>query len=174
MQRRRPFSLNPMRLANAIDATLGWRAGQLEAVVQDESGGVGGDVSVSEFGEHDDPSDLYAQVCGRCSEQPDHARECVACLANDGEEDVSWVAAYESFDHQQDVVEACEIEWVITVDIGSGFDLVCARSCVEGRDQRRQFDLIGLERRPVEGHHPVNIVWVGAIRRFGRAAILLV
>jgi hypothetical protein len=168
----------PLYTPKAEPATPRWRTGQLEAVVQDEPDGVGGDVSASEFGEHDDPSGLYAQVRGRRSEQADHPRECVvaagACLVDYGEEDVGWAAAYEGFDLQQDLVEACDIDRVITVDIGMGFDLVCVRSCVEGRDERRQFDSVGLERRLMEGHHPVDIVWVGAIPRLDSRAVRVI
>ena len=164
----------PLYTPKAEPATLGRCTGQLEAVTQEESDGVGGDVSASKFGEHGDPTDLYAQVRGRRSDQPDHPRECVAaCLVNYGEEDVSWAAAYEGFNLQQDFVEACEIDGVITVDIGIGFDLFRVQSCVEGRDESRQFDSVGLERCLMEGHHPVYIVWVGAIPRFDRAILLV-
>ena len=133
----------PLYTPKAKPATLGWCTGQLEAVVQGESDGVGGDVSASEFGEHDDPSYLCAQVRGRRSEQPDQTRECAAaCLINDSEEDVIWAAAYVGFDRHQDIIEVCEIDWEITMDIGMGFDLVCVRSRVEGRDKRRQFDSV--------------------------------
>jgi uncharacterized Zn finger protein len=34
---------------------------------------------------------------------------------------------------------------------------------VEGRDERCQFDTIGFECGLVEGHRPVDVVWVRAI-----------
>ncbi len=89
----------PLHAPETEPATLGWCAGQLEAVVQDKSDGIGGHVGASEFREYEDPGDLCVQVRGGRADQPYHACECVsACFIDDGEEDVGWAEAYEGFD----------------------------------------------------------------------------
>jgi hypothetical protein len=151
-------------------------AGQLEAVVQEEADGVAGHVGASEFREHDHPRHLRGQIHGRRVDQPDHARERVAAgLVDDGEKDAHGVATHEGFDLCEDRVERREVEREPAVEIGMGFDFVRVASSVERRDKWSQFDAVGFECGLVEGHHPVDIVWVWAIvPRWERGVVRLV
>jgi len=51
----------------------------------------------------------------------------------------------------------------IAMQLRVGSDLLRVRLCVEGGYERRQLDTLGFECRFVEGHDPVDIVWVRAI-----------
>jgi hypothetical protein len=103
-------------------------------------------------------------MLGSCVDQGDHSCERVASgLVDDGKEYALRGATYEKFCLVQDRVESREVEGEPAVEIGIGFQFIRVVSSVKGRDKRCQFDTVGFEGGLVEGHDPVDVVWVWAI-----------
>ena len=65
--------------------------------------------------------------------------------------------------HNDAQIEAGEVEYEMAMQLWVHGGLLCILSCMEGGYEGCQLDMVRFEHHFMEGHDPVDVIWVWAI-----------